>query len=317
MKKHWLGSTLLGVSVALLLAVGGLVGLLILPSITYAQEGEPFLDAGDAPSSYNSFKARTATGSLLMTAYPWLSPGSARFPVVSQFGGAPATPDGYGICNSVPVCSHLGAGKSWEHDADLLDDDDGVTNINPLLDIADRDGLDDGVEFPSQMPECRTSYVSVSGEVLTAPSSSGLPVARGFINAWFDWNRDGDWNDGSVCGCGDSEWAVRDFEVAPGPFEVEIPVVACHPASDTDPAWVRFTLSEESLVDLWNDGDNPEWAAGGMPESFIPCLSEGETEDYYVEFEPEFVPEWGSIALLGSGLAGLAGYATLRWRTRE
>ncbi len=30
-----------------------------------------------------------------------------------------------------------------------------------------------------------------------------------------------------------------------------------------------------------------------------------------------FVPEQGSILLLGSGLAGLAGYATLRWRMRE
>ena len=36
-----------------------------------------------------------------------------------------------------------------------------------------------------------------------------------------------------------------------------------------------------------------------------------------IGLEPEFVPEPGAVLLLGSGLMGLAGYAGLRWRSRE
>jgi hypothetical protein len=125
----------------------------------------------------------------------------------------------------------------------------------------DRD-RDDGVSL-SAPGACRTA-------TLTTALQGSKKVAAGrfvYVNAWFDWNRDGDWADPSD-GCA-AEWAVRNLPVPASSLGgIGMLPIKLRTGKQVKELWYRVTVTLDELqIDTRGRGRT-------APYGF------GETEDY-------------------------------------
>lgn len=248
----------------------------------YALRVEPMPqhDLGDAPASLNnSFPAP----GLPMTAYPLGGPAGviANFPTAVVMPG-PMLP--VGPIHMLPTAvAFLGNNVTFESNADIGPDTDFINNILPARNQPDNDGADDGVVFPLTLPHCRPTQFNYN---VTFPGPPPVPPGTPlFVNVWFDWNRDGDWNDVMKCPDGSSapEHAVVNqlipVAVPPPPYPIvmnmaSLPFRAWHPTTTNQPIWMRITLAEQA----WPGGGSGVAGGDGPINGYL----YGETEDYYL-----------------------------------
>ncbi|NLX13916.1 MAG: hypothetical protein GXY44_09735 [Phycisphaerales bacterium] len=256
------------------------------------EQEPPMYELGDAPDSSNSWGP-------LMTAYPAGGPPGviANFPTVYQAGSPP-----YGPIHWQPqAVAWLGQAVTLENEADIGPDQDPTNNIIPPQDTPDLDGADDGVQMPLCLPHCRPTTFNYTVTIVSPPPGQGL-----FVNVWFDWNRDGDWDDTMQCpdGIATPEWAVQNQLLPALPLGLNIlttpQFVPWHPGGMGEelPIWMRITLSEQP----WQPGGTVPGTGGSGPAG---GYEYGETEDYY--FVPLVQPPPAILTASSVMLHGAAG----------
>ena len=260
------------------------------PSLPKGQTNQVILrvhchDLGDAPDSTNHFGVN-------MAAYPGVQ---ANFPTVFDA----ATGADQGPLHRNPHPFHLGQQFSIEAEADVGPDQDGVRNIVPPANNPDNDLKDDGVRVGKLVfTDCATTTIPV--QVFIGPNAAAFFAAHvgngtGYLNAWVDGNRDGDWADVRQCPTGVEgnrpafEHIVIDYPISlaalgAGLHTINVPtrLVPWPSADATKPAWLRFTLSEAVsnkplVLNGFNYGDG---------RGIAPPFVTGETEDYLWQLKP-------------------------------
>jgi len=226
-------------------------------------------DLGDAPDSTNNFSKN-------MNAYPAPGAVKANYPTVYNDGSA-IGPFGPVHLND-QIVAYLGKSITRETEADKGADEDGLNNINPSSGLSNNDKGDDGIVIPLNLPTCQWTTFDYTVNVAD-------PDVDLYVNIWFDWNRDGDWDDTIDCGQGAAEeWAVQNqflFDLSEGQNQITTPAfLPWHLEGGRKQIWMRITLSEQP----WKGGSNPSAkgnAGSGPQEKYL----YGETEDYF--FTPD------------------------------
>ncbi len=142
------------------------------------------------------------------------------------------------------------------------------------------DGVDAGLDGPTlKFKTCTMSsfdYHAYNCKTIGADA---------FLNVLVDMNGDGDWNDNFLCnaaqGCA-YEWAIKNYglALAPGCQTLTTPPFLMGPIAGR--GWMRITLTTTPV------GDDFPWngSAGPTGDGFF---QGGETEDYPVMIQPDFV----------------------------
>ena len=236
--------------------------------LTVSCEGEAIPgkpDLGDAPDASNNI------GRENNSAYPFPPSIIAHFPTVYDDGSG-VGPYGPFHLNDVLV-AYLGEEITAETEADTGPDEDHANNLEPGLNRANGDHGDDSITIPLTLPDC--GWAAFDYLVTVVDQNVDL-----WVNVWFDFNRDGDWDDTVACPSGPApEWAVQNqflFNLPKGLNQITTPAFrSAHPADKYEQTWMRITLSEQP----WKTGSNPG-ELGNAGSGPVDKYEIGETEDY-------------------------------------
>ncbi len=245
-------------------------------------------DLGDAPDSSNHY-------GVPMTAYPSVN---AAFPTVSGPQRGPVH------LNPRPL--HLGPRVSFEIEADMGMDLDGINNILPKSDKPNLDKADDGLLLSTlHFSHCQIAkfpvLVNITPEAI-ARLTEGNSDGQAYLNVWLDSNRSGDWVD--VFTCTQQIEALEHIvidqainTVALGPGLHPITVTTTSPVfwpndMRAAPAWLRVTLSGAPVNKPLTSAGGIKYGdgRGGSAANPNDPFQLGETEDYLLH-GPEESPQ--------------------------